>query len=132
MRKKGHVGGVLTFVFLVGLMTLAVSPSMRDAAAQGPVTLRVYDPTGAFQVTQTFAPRLPDLSGKTICEVTNGSWEADRMFPTIRQLLQRQYPTLKVVTFDQFPRLSTGIDVSGLEDTMKAKGCQGAIVGNAG
>jgi hypothetical protein len=131
MEKKNY-GLFMVRTIFIALMVITVSPWMKDAAAQGPVTLTVYDPTGAFQVTQTFAPRLPDLSGKTICEVTNGSWEADRMFPAIRQLLQRQYPTLKVVTFDQFPRLSTGVDVSGLEDAMKAKGCQGAIVGNAG
>ncbi len=132
MKARCCIIELRKFVFWVGFIALLAVPLTRDAAAQSPVTLTVYDPTGAFQVTQTFAPRLPDLSGKTICEVTNGSWEADRMFPAIRQLLQRQYPTAKIITFDQFPRLSTGIDVPGLEDAVKAKGCQGAIVGNAG
>jgi hypothetical protein len=129
MKKKIRNGGVVALALLLAVAATAV---VRDASAQGPVTLKVYNPTGAFQVTQTFAPRLPDLNGKTICEVTNGSWEADRMFPAIRQLLQRQYPTAKIVTFEELPKLSTGIDVPGLEEAVKKYGCQGAIIGNAG
>jgi ABC-type amino acid transport substrate-binding protein len=100
--------------------------------AQSPVTLTVYDPTGAFEVTQTFADRVPDLNGKTICEVTDASWEADRTFPVIQDLLQKQFPTAKIVTYDKLPTLSTGIDIPGLEDAVKKAGCQAAIVGNAG
>ena len=96
------------------------------------VTLEVSDPAGAFEITQRFSPRLTDLNGKTICEITNGSWEGDRTFPRIRQLLQRQFPTAKLVPFDQFPVLDTKVDISGLEDAVKKAGCQAAIVGNAG
>jgi len=42
-------------------------------AGAGPVTLEVYDPTGAFEVTNLFSPRLDTLEGKTICEVGH-SW----------------------------------------------------------
>ena len=102
------------------------------SAAEGPVTLKVYDPTGAYQVTQTFAPRLTDLNGKTICEVTDAEWQTERTFPLIRDLLQRQFPTIKIITYDKLPTLLLGSDVRGLEDAVKAAGCQGAIVGNAG
>ncbi len=46
------------------------------ASAQAPVTLTVYNPTGAYEVTQTFSPRVADLNGKTICMMGH-SWEAD-------------------------------------------------------
>ncbi len=126
--------------FCIAVMLVVFSGSLsisslfltRQAVAADPVTLTLYDPTGAFQVTQTFAPRLEDLNGKTICEVTDDSWEADRTFPAIQELLQKRYPTMKVVTFDRIPFLSTGTDVPGLEDAVKREGCQGAIVGNAG
>lgn len=101
-------------------------------AADGAVTLSVYNPTGASELTQTFAPRLSDLNGKTICEVTIGMWEADRTFPLIRGLLQKQFPTVKMVTFDQLPHLSETRDVAGLEDAVKKAGCQAVILGNAG
>ncbi len=120
---------LLLSLFLAAL-TVVGSPV---ATAQAPVTLTVYDPTGAIEVTQLFAPRLADLNGKTVCEVSNTSWEVARTFPHIRQLLQRQFPTIKFITFDQFPQgtneMTTATD---LGEKLKAKGCQAAIVGNAG
>jgi len=62
----------------------------------------VYDPTGSAEVTQLFAPRLADLNGKTICEVSNDSWEAQRTFPLIRALLQKQFPTAKIIPYTEF------------------------------
>ncbi len=132
MKKRHYVGSLLALAFSGGLISMLGVPFSRDAAAQNPVTLKVYDPTGAFQVSQTFAPRLADLNGKTICELSDDSWEAPRTFPAIRLLLQKQFPTAKFITSDQFPTLLTGTDIAGLEDAVKAKGCQGAIVGNAG
>lgn len=102
------------------------------AVAAGPVTLEVYNPSGAFAVTQTFSARLDTLAGKTICEVMNGSWRYEDTFPLIRELLQKQFPTAKFITYDKFPALSKATDVAGLEDAVKAAGCQAVIVGNAG
>ncbi len=102
------------------------------AQAADPVTLKVYDPTGAFEITQSFAPRLDDLNGKTICELSNAAWQVERTFPLIESLLQKQFPTVKMVRFDQLPKLLIQQDVAGLEDAVKAKGCQAVIVGNAG
>lgn len=129
MRGKSCI--VIVLALLSGVMFLP-GVSMTEAVAADPVTLTLFDPTGAFQVTQTFAPRLADLNGKTLCEVTDDSWETDRTFPAIREQLVKKYPTLKIVPFNRFPYLSTGTDVAGLEDAVKKEGCQGAIVGNAG
>jgi len=103
-------------------------------AGAGPVTLEVYDPCGAFEVSLLNAPRLDTLEGKTICELSNRSWEADRTFALIRELLQKQFPTAKFVTYDQFP---TGTGALTSEDTklgelVKAAGCDAVITGNAG
>jgi hypothetical protein len=132
MKKRITLVGVVLVVSLCICSTLVMGPSPKEALAADPVTLEVYNPNGSFQITQTFAPRLADLNGKTICEITNGSWEADRTFPRIRQLLQRQFPTAKLVPFEQFPVLDTKVDIPGLEDAVKKAGCQAAIVGNAG
>jgi ABC-type amino acid transport substrate-binding protein len=95
------------------------------------VTLTVYDPTGGIDVTQTFSPRLSDLNGKTICEVSNGMWEASRTFPLIAQLLQKQFPTATIISYDKFPTAATAVNQK-LVDAVKKAGCQGVIVGNAG
>jgi len=112
-----------------------VSPTSAPVAtaAAGPVTLELPDPTGALEVTQLFSARLDDLAGKTICEVSNSSWEAARTFPLIRELLQKQFPTAKIIPYTEFTMGSNqiGNDLE-LGNKLKAAGCQAAIVGNAG
>ncbi len=110
------------------------------AEAQGPVALSVYDPTGAIEVTQLFSPRLGDLNGKTVCEVGDGMWEDARTFPVIRALLQKQFPTIKIIPYDKVPYGVSGYDFAKdggignpkLVEILKGVGCQAAIVGNAG
>jgi len=118
-------------VFLMaGLWTgnlLAAAPS-----AAAPVTLEVYNPTGAIQVSYLFAPRLADLNGKTICEVSDDGWEAYRTFPAFREALQEKFPTAKIIPYTEFPVGTYEIDVDNIGDLLKKKGCQAAIVGNAG
>ncbi len=123
---------LVKWLALALLLVTFVAISAPAATAQTPVTLKVYDPTGGFQITQTFAPRLPDLNGKTICELSNAAWQVERTFPLIESLLQKQFPTVKMISFDQLPKLLIQQDVAGLEDAVKAKGCQAVIVGNAG
>jgi hypothetical protein len=112
---------------LVPAPTLASAP----AAAAEPMTLTVADPTGGIEVSQLFAPRVSDLNGTTICEVSNGMWESARTFPLITQLLQKQFPTSKIVSYDQFPTAATAVNQK-LIDAVKAAGCQAVIIGNAG
>ncbi len=126
-RKWVLLGAILA-VLLAGE---AATISASAPAADSPVTLTVYNPTGASEVTQLFAPRLADLKDKTVCELSLGIWEADRTFPLIADLLQKQY-SAKVIKYDQLPALSETKDVPGLEDAVKKAGCQGILVGNAG
>ncbi len=94
------------------------------------VFLEVYDPTGTIEVTHFHAPRLADLSGKTICELSNFKWEHDRIFPVIRELLQRRFPDVRIVPYTEFPSMY-GIEADVLSKLLREKGCDGAIVGNA-
>ncbi|MBI4333200.1 MAG: hypothetical protein HY673_18195 [Chloroflexi bacterium] len=95
-------------------------------------TLEVYDPTGSIEVTRVHAPRLEDLHGKTICELSDNRYEADRTFPLITSLLREQFPDANIIEHTEFPELSSSADVPNLEDAVKAQGCQAAIIGNAG
>ena len=50
--------------------------------------LDVFNPCGSALDANKFqyAPRLADLNGKTIGEISNRIWESDRIFPLIRAL----------------------------------------------
>ncbi len=127
-----HSKGVLLLVLLAILLAGAASPlTAKVSAADESVTIAVFNPTGASEVTQVFAPRLPDLNGKTICQLSLGIWEANRTFPVIGDLLQKQFGA-KSVPYNQLPALSETKDVPGLEEAVKKAGCHGVIVGNAG
>jgi hypothetical protein len=121
------LGIILAMLLAGGAIPLKASAPAADA----PVTIVVYNPTGATQVTSLFAPRLPDLNGKTVCELSLGIWEADRTFPLIADSLQKKY-SAHVISYDKLPAISETKDVPGLEDAVKKAGCQGILVGNAG
>ncbi len=94
------------------------------------VSLEVYDPTGRIEIAEHHAPRLASLSGKTICELSNLAWESARIFPLIRELLQKRFPDIKIIPYTEFPSMY-GIKPDILTQLLKEKGCEGAIVGNA-
>jgi len=94
------------------------------------VSLEVYDPSGTVEITQLYAPRLTDLSGKTICELSDLAWEDRRTFPLIRELLQKRFPDLKIIPYTEFPGIY-GVEADVLAEAIGEKGCDGAIVGNA-
>lgn len=98
---------------------------------QSKITLEVYNPCMATEVDSLHANRLDTLSGKTICQLSNGSWEDFRIFPLIRELLQKRFPDAKIVPYTEFPVGSDEIDVEGIEKLVKGKGCDCVIVGNA-
>ena len=55
------------------------------------VTLQVHNPTGVIEVVQTHAPRLSDLNGRTIGELSNGVWDDQRTFPFLREQLSKRF-----------------------------------------
>ncbi len=121
---------LVTWSLLALFMVAFLAISAPTANAQTPVSFKVYNPTGALSVTQTFAPRLADLNGKTICEMGE-SWESDRTFPLISSLLQKQFPTIKIVDDTKLPQWTANPD-KALVDKVKSLGCQAVIIGNAG
>lgn len=94
-------------------------------------TLEVFNPSGLVGSTRPHAPRLSELNGKTICELSNKSWEYQRTFPVIRELLQKQFPDATFVPYTEFPQDTYEIDVDNIGEIVKNKGCQAVIGGNA-
>jgi hypothetical protein len=116
---------------LIGLLTMMFFLT-QAATSPAATTLNVYNPTGGFEVTQLHAPRLPDLKGKTICELSNGAWEDHRILPAIREALAKQIPDAKFIPLDQFPIGSENVDKDSTIDLVVKKGCQAVITGMAG
>ena len=98
------------------------------------IKLEVFDPSGFTESAKPslYAPRLPDLNGKTICELSNGSgWEINRTFPLIRQLLSARFPAIRIIPYAEFPSGVHEIDIDDIGNVITAKGCDAVIGGNA-
>ena len=95
------------------------------------VTLEFHDPSGVIEVKQPHAPRLATLEGKRIGFVSNEQWQAYRMLPKLKALLETDVPGIEVLPVDAFPQ---GNAVIGSEETaalVKASGVDAVIIGNA-
>ena len=80
-----------------------------------------------------YADRLDTLDGKTVCELSNGSWQFDRIFPFVREQLKKQYPSIKILPYTEV--IGKRADMENLEHVgkvLKEKGCQAVIAGMAG
>ena len=99
--------------------------------------LRVVSPIGKpISVGKPIAPRVPDLRGKTVGEVWNGMFRGDVMFPTIRQLLEKQYPGIKFIPYTEFPIITPAGNIDqicqSIKETILRKGCDAVISGVGG
>ena len=95
------------------------------------ITLEFHDPSGAIEVKQPHASRLSTLVGKRIGFVSNEQWQAYRMLPLLKGLLEADVPAVTVLPLDAFPQ---GNAVIGSEETaalVKASGVDAVIIGNA-
>jgi len=95
------------------------------------VTLEFHDPSGAIEVKRPFARRIDALAGKRIGFVSNDQWQAFRMLPLLKKLLEADFPGIEVLPLDAFPQ---GNAVIGSEETaaqVKQSGVDAVIIGNA-
>jgi len=95
------------------------------------VTLEFYDPSGTIEVTRPHAARVGTLEGKRVGFVSNEQWQAYRMLPRLKALLEADFPGIEVLPIDAFPQ---GNGVIGSEETaalVKASGVDAVVIGNA-
>jgi hypothetical protein len=95
------------------------------------IRLEFHDPSGGLEVRQPHAPRLPALAGTRVGFVSNEQWQAYRMLPLLKSLLEADFPGIEVLPIDAFPQ---GNAVIGSEETaalVKARGVDAVIIGNA-
>ena len=95
------------------------------------VRLEFHDPSGAVEVEQPHAPRVAGLDGKRVGFVSNEQWQAYRMLPLLKSLLERDFRDIEVLPIDAFPQ---GNALIGEEETaafVKKSGVDAVIIGNA-
>ena len=95
------------------------------------VTLEFHEPTGRLEARQPHAPRLDALEGKRIGFVSNEQWQAYRMLPMLKELLEKDFAGISVLPIDAFPQ---GNALIGTEETaaqVRKSGVDAVIVGNA-
>ena len=99
------------------------------------MNLEIFDPSGSSSDTKKYrhAPRLSDLNGKTIGEISNRVWASDRIFPVLREALKRRFADIKIVPYTEFPSGADAImDNKQLGELVLAKGCDAIIGASAG
>ena len=109
-------------------------PADTTPVDDGPKLIKLYDPTGNVAITQTHAPRLDTIEGKTIGLVVNDVWESDRIAAKLTELFAAQYPSVTILGPENFTRGSEYItlDNNGIYEQATELGVDGIIVMAAG
>jgi alcohol dehydrogenase class IV len=81
------------------------------------------------------APRIDDLSGKTVCELSDYGFRAEEIFPLIRASLSRRYPGIRFIEYDNFGNIHGHREdevVATLAEKLRKHGCDAVISGVGG
>ena len=101
----------------------------------------VVSPVGEPVIETRQVPRsLGTLDGKTVCEIWRGEFRGHITCPIIREMLQKQYPNVKVIPYTEFPITHLNeMTVKEAKETLEAvrinlkeKGCDAVIAGQGG
>jgi hypothetical protein len=89
--------------------------------------MEVFDPSGAIEVTASFAERLDTLEGKRIALLSNEMWQAQRTLALLRQRLQERYPKATLVHVPAGERIQSDEVI----ESLARDGYDAVVVGNA-
>ncbi|TSA40989.1 MAG: hypothetical protein D4R58_02075 [Betaproteobacteria bacterium] len=95
------------------------------------VTLEFHDPSGTLEVTQQHALRLASLEGKRIGFVSNEQWQAYRMLPMLKEMLEADFPGVEVLPVETFPQGNALIGNAETAALVKKSGVDAVIIANA-
>ncbi len=89
--------------------------------------MEVFDPSGATEVTVSFAARLGTLEGKRIALLSNEMWQAQRVLALLRQRLQERYPNATLVHVPAPEKIQSDAVI----ESIVRDGYDAVVVGNA-
>lgn len=95
------------------------------------VRLEFHDPSGTTEITRSHAPRLATLKGKRIGIVSNDEWQAHRILPLVKRMLEEDFPGIDVLPVDTFSRGTAFIGTDETARLVKQSGVDAVIIGNA-
>lgn len=78
------------------------------------------------------APRLPDLNGKTVCELWDVIFRGETIYPLVREYIRKRFPAVRFVAYDEFGNFHGPRSASVLADLparLRAHGADAVIVG---
>ncbi len=93
--------------------------------------LEFHDPSGLIEAEQPNAPRLKGLTGRRIGFVSKEQWQAYRILPLLKTLLEQDFPGIEVLPVDAFPQGNARIGEEKTARLIKQSGVEGVIIGNA-
>jgi hypothetical protein len=90
-------------------------------------------PLARRAVTDTrAAPRLPNLNGKTVCELWDVIFRGETIYPLVREYFKAHFPGVKFVGHAEFGNFHGARErevVAALPDKLRAHKADAAIVG---
>lgn len=92
---------------------------------------KVFDPSGATEITKLHAPRLGSLENKNIAMLSDDMWQAHRILPMIREYLETHFEGIEVIPETEFPMGSVLMDRDETADMLVERGVDAVVVGNA-
>jgi hypothetical protein len=93
--------------------------------------IEFHDPSGTLAVSQPHAARVGSLDGKTIGFLSNEQWQAHRMLPLLRSLIESDFPAARVLPIDAFPQGNAEIPKDTTCALVQQTGVDAVIIGNA-
>jgi hypothetical protein len=107
--------------------------SQRTTGDPGEARDEVLWPLSARTVKETAAaPRLPDLNGKTVCELWDVIFRGETIYPLVREYITARFPRVKFVDYAEFGNIHGPREhenTAALPDKLRAHGADAAIVG---
>lgn len=82
---------------------------------------------------RALAPRVPDLNGKTICELWDVIFRGETIYPLVREHIRKRFPQVKFVDYTQFGNFYGAREEHNLgerlPDKLREYGADAVIVG---
>src|SRR3954470_14024182 len=81
---------------------------------------------------RALAPRVPDLNGKTICELWDVIFRGETIYPLVREHIRERFPDVKFVSYDEFGNFHGAREhevSASIPDKLRAHKADAVIVG---